>query len=270
MTVINPVALTQALVRCPSVTPADGGALSEVQLAAERLGFTCERVTFSEPGHADIDNLYARLGGTGPNFCFAGHTDVVPVGDAGAWQHDPFGATIEDGLLYGRGAADMKSAVAAFLAAVERFLEQRAGGFDGSITLLITGDEEADSVNGTVKLLQWLADRGETLDAALVGEPTSPDRLGEMVKIGRRGSMSGWVTVNGIQGHTAYPPPRRQPGQPAGHHAGRADRISARRWKRAFRTEQPGNHHHRYRQSGQQRYPGAGFGGLQHPLQRPA
>jgi len=205
MAAIDPVALTQALVRCPSVTPADAGALSEVQLAAECLGFTCERVVFSEPGHADIDNLYARLGSTGPNFCFAGHTDVVPVGDAGAWRHDPFGATIEDGLLYGRGAADMKSAVAAFLAAAERFLERRAGGFDGSITLLITGDEEADSVNGTVKLLQWLADRGETLDAALVGEPTCPDRLGEMVKIGRRGSMSGWVTVNGIQGHTAYP-----------------------------------------------------------------
>ena len=205
MSEIDPVALTQSLIRCPSVTPADAGALAEVQLAAERLGFACERVTFSEPGHADIDNLYARLGTEGPNFCFAGHTDVVPPGDAGAWRHDPFGAVIEDGLLYGRGAADMKSAIAAFLAGVERYLDKAGDSFKGSISLLITGDEEADSVNGTVKLLKWLKDRGERLDAALVGEPTSPERLGEMVKIGRRGSLSGWVTVNGIQGHTAYP-----------------------------------------------------------------
>ena len=205
MAQIDPVALTQALIRCPSVTPADAGALDELQLAAESLGFVCERVTFSEPGFADIDNLYARLGTTGPNFCFAGHTDVVPAGDAGAWRHDPFDAVIEDGILYGRGAADMKSAVAAFLAGTERFLAQAGDGFDGSISLLITGDEEADSVNGTVKLLDWLKARGERLDAALVGEPTSPERLGDMIKIGRRGSLSGWVTVNGIQGHTAYP-----------------------------------------------------------------
>ncbi len=205
MSEIDPVALTQALIRCPSVTPADAGALAEVQLAAERLGFECERITFSEPGHADIDNLYARLGTEGPNFCFAGHTDVVPAGDAGAWRHDPFAAVIEDGLLYGRGAADMKSAIAAFLAGVERYLGGAGDSFKGSISLLITGDEEADSVNGTVKLLKWLEDRGERLDAALVGEPTSPETLGDMIKIGRRGSLSGWVTVNGIQGHTAYP-----------------------------------------------------------------
>ena len=205
MTEIDPVALTQALIRCPSVTPADAGALDEVRLAAESLGFACERVTFSEPGHADIDNLYARLGTGGPNFCFAGHTDVVPAGDVGSWRHDPFAAVLEDGVLYGRGAADMKSAIAAFLAGTERFLERAGDGFNGSISLLITGDEEADSVNGTVKLLRWLRDRGETLDAALVGEPTSPERLGDMIKIGRRGSLSGWVTVNGIQGHTAYP-----------------------------------------------------------------
>ena len=169
MTAIDPVALTQALVRCPSVTPADAGALAEVQLAAESLGFACERVTFGEPGHADIDNLFARLGAGAPNFCFAGHTDVVPVGDAGAWRHDPFAATIEDGALFGRGAADMKSAIAAFLAGVDRFLDRRGGRFDGSISLLITGDEEADAVNGTAKLLDWLAARGERLDAALVG-----------------------------------------------------------------------------------------------------
>lgn len=205
MAATDPIALTQALIRCPSVTPADCGALDEVRLAAESLGFTCERVIFSEPGHADIDNLYARLGSNGRNFCFAGHTDVVPVGDAGAWRHDPFAGTIEDGMLYGRGAADMKSAVAAFLAGTERFLDRAGSGFDGSISLLITGDEEADSVNGTVKLLKWLAGRGETLDAALVGEPTSPEVLGDMIKIGRRGSLSGWVTVTGIQGHTAYP-----------------------------------------------------------------
>ncbi len=205
MAEIDPVALTQALIRCPSVTPADAGALDEVQLAAESLGFVCERVTFGEPGLADIDNLYARLGTGRPNFCFAGHTDVVPAGDVGAWRHDPFAAVIEDGVLYGRGAADMKSAVAAVLAGPKRFLEAVGEGFGGSIRLLITGVEEADSVNGTVKLLQWLAARGETLDAALVGEPTSPERLGDMVKIGRRGSLSGWVTVNGVQGHTAYP-----------------------------------------------------------------
>lgn len=205
MPTIDPVALTQALVRCPSVTPADAGALDEVRVAAESLGFACHRVTFREPGHADIDNLYARLGNSGPNFCFAGHTDVVPVGDAGSWRHDPFGATVEDGVLFGRGAADMKSAIAAFLAGVDRFLAVRGRDFGGSISLLITGDEEAESVNGTVKLLQWLAARNERLDAAIVGEPTNPLALGDMIKIGRRGSLSGWLTVKGVQGHTAYP-----------------------------------------------------------------
>ncbi len=205
MAAIDPVSLTQALVRRPSVTPADLGALDEVQLAAEGLGFLCRRLVFSEPGHADIDNLYARFGDGAPNLCFAGHTDVVPAGDAAAWRHDPFGGEIVDGILFGRGAADMKSAIAAFLAGTERFVERAGPDFGGSISLLITGDEEAAAVNGTVKVLGWLAAQGEVPDAALVGEPTNPEALGDMIKIGRRGSLSGRLTVRGVQGHTAYP-----------------------------------------------------------------
>ncbi len=202
---IDPVALAQALIRCPSVTPHDAGALDAVQVALERLGLTCHRLVFSEPGYADIDNLYARIGHGRPNLCFAGHTDVVPPGDAGAWSVDPFGGEIVDGRLYGRGAADMKGAVAAFIAALARFLDRRDGGFGGSVSLLITGDEEGDSVNGTVKVLDWLAGRGETIDACLVGEPTNPAVLGEAMKIGRRGSLNAWLTTHGVQGHVAYP-----------------------------------------------------------------
>ena len=176
-----------------------------LQSALEELGFACHRLRFSEDGTPDVDNLYARLGAAAPNFCFAGHTDVVPVGNAEAWSVDPFGADVIDGVLYGRGATDMKSAVAAFVEAVRRFLDDRGGGLAGSISLLITGDEEGPSVNGTKKVLQWMAERGETIDACLVGEPTNPQKLGEMIKIGRRGSLSGKLTVTGIQGHTAYP-----------------------------------------------------------------
>ena len=202
---IDPVALTRALIRCPSVTPDDAGALGVLRDAIEPLGFTCHRLTFSEPGAADVDNLYARVGSGGPNFCFAGHTDVVPVGDSAAWSVDPFGAELIDGVVYGRGAVDMKGAVACFAAAAARFLEARGDAFGGSISLLITGDEEAVAINGTRKVLAWMAERGETLDACLVGEPTNPARLGEMVKIGRRGSVTGWLTVRGVQGHVAYP-----------------------------------------------------------------
>ena len=204
-TAIDPLELARALIRCPSVTPADGGALGTLQAALERRGFACHRMTFSDENTPDVDNLYARIGTGRPNFCFAGHTDVVPVGHAAGWTVDPFGAEIIDGTLYGRGAADMKGAVACFAAAASRFLARRGPGFGGSISLLITGDEEGPSINGTRKVLQWLAGRGETLDACLVGEPTNPTRLGEMVKIGRRGSLSGWLTVTGVQGHTAYP-----------------------------------------------------------------
>ncbi|MBT3533349.1 MAG: succinyl-diaminopimelate desuccinylase [Rhodospirillaceae bacterium] len=199
------VELTRALIRCASVTPVDGGALGVTGAALERLGFTTHAMTFSAPDTPDVDNLYARLGDSGPNFCFAGHTDVVPVGDADAWSLEPFAADIRDGILYGRGATDMKGAVAAFIAAVDVFLAKRGGGFDGSISLLITGDEEGPSINGTVKVLEWLAERGEKLDHCLVGEPTNPESLGDMVKIGRRGSMTGTLSVRGVQGHVAYP-----------------------------------------------------------------
>ncbi|MGQ9365583.1 succinyl-diaminopimelate desuccinylase [Azospirillum sp. ST 5-10] len=200
----DPVALASALIRCPSVTPADAGALDVLAQALERLGFACHRLRFEEPGEAAVDNLYARLGGHGPNFCFAGHTDVVPPGDPAGWSVDPFGAEIHAGNLYGRGAVDMKGAVACFVAAVARSLSH-SGPPAGSISLLITGDEEGMAVNGTRKVLDWLHARGERIDACLVGEPTNPRRLGDMMKIGRRGSFTGRLTVHGVQGHVAYP-----------------------------------------------------------------
>lgn len=203
---IDPVALTQALIRCPSVTPAEAGALDLLERTLTGLGFRCWRLPFQAPDTARVDNLYARWGeGQGPAFAFAGHTDVVPVGDEAGWTSDPFAATIRDGKLIGRGAADMKAAIACFAAAAERFLARRGRDFPGRIALLITGDEEGPSVNGTKPMLGWLREQGERLDACLVGEPTNPEALGDMVKIGRRGSMSGWLTVHGVQGHSAYP-----------------------------------------------------------------
>jgi succinyl-diaminopimelate desuccinylase len=202
---LEPLPLAQALIRCPSVTPADAGALGVLQGALESLGFRCERQVFSEPGTPDIDNLYARLGTGGPNLCFAGHTDVVPVGDVKGWTVDPFGAEIIGDSLYGRGAADMKAAIAAFVSASGRFTRRRGKAFGGSISLLITGDEEGPSINGTKKMLEWLAAKGEVIDACIVGEPTNPLQLGEMVKIGRRGSLNGRLAVFGIQGHVGYP-----------------------------------------------------------------
>jgi succinyl-diaminopimelate desuccinylase len=202
---IDPVDLARALIRCPSVTPTDAGALDVLQRALEGLGFACRRLTFSAPGTPDVDNLYARFGRGRPNFGFAGHTDVVPVGDRARWTVDPFAAEIRDGRLWGRGAADMKSAIAAFVAASARFIEGADGRPNGSISLLITGDEEGPAINGTAKVLEWMRREGEALDACLVGEPTNPKALGEMVKIGRRGSLNGVLTVHGIQGHSAYP-----------------------------------------------------------------
>ena len=202
---VDPLDLARTLIRCPSVTPEDGGALAALAAALEPLGFECHLLPFSEAGTAEVDNLYARLGSGAPNFCFAGHTDVVPVGDAAAWSVDPFGAEIVDGALFGRGASDMKSAIACFVAAADRFTARRGKDFGGSISLLITGDEEGESVNGTAKMLGWLDERDEVLDACLVGEPTNPRNLGEMVKIGRRGSLTGRLSVTGTQGHTAYP-----------------------------------------------------------------
>jgi succinyl-diaminopimelate desuccinylase len=208
VSLIDPVALTRELIRCPSVTPADAGALDRLQQVLEGLGFQCRRLPFDAPGTDRVDNLYARIGergDNGRNFCFAGHTDVVPVDDRAGWTVDPFGAEVHDGVLYGRGASDMKSAIAAFVAACERFLAARGGAFGGAISMLITGDEEGPSVNGTVKVLEQLARDGERLDACVVGEPTNPTRLGEMMKIGRRGSVNAWITVHGAQGHVAYP-----------------------------------------------------------------
>lgn len=198
----DPLPLAQALIRCPSVTPEDHGALGVLEDALGALGFTCHRLTFEEPGTAPVHNLYARLGTERPNLCFAGHTDVVPVGDG--WTVDPFGAEVRDGVLYGRGAADMKGAIAAFTAAVARRLAD-GGPVLGSLSFLITGDEEGPAVNGTRKVLGWLKERGEDLDACVVGEPTNPRVLGEMVKIGRRGSLTGRLTAWGTQGHVAYP-----------------------------------------------------------------
>jgi succinyl-diaminopimelate desuccinylase len=202
--VTNPLAITQALIRCESVTPIDAGALDVVARALEPAGFTCHRMTFSEAGTADIDNLYARVGTTEPNLCFAGHTDVVPVGDASRWTAAPFAAEVRDGVLYGRGAVDMKGAIGCFIAAATRYRAANQG-HPGSISLLITGDEEGPSINGTIKVLDWLKARGETLDACLVGEPSNPVALGDEIKIGRRGSMYGELVVHGVQGHAAYP-----------------------------------------------------------------
>jgi len=204
---IDPIALAQALIRCPSVTPADAGALDALASALQPVGFICRRMPFEAAGTARIDNLYAKLSGKRPgkHFSFAGHSDVVPVGRRESWSVDPFAAEITDGRLYGRGAADMKGAIAAFAAAAARFVARTGGDFAGAISLLITGDEEGPSVNGTKPMLLALAAEGEVFDACLVGEPTNPKRVGEMAKIGRRGSWTGHLTVKGVQGHIAYP-----------------------------------------------------------------
>jgi succinyl-diaminopimelate desuccinylase len=202
--VIDPVSLARALIRCPSVTPEDCGALAVLESALKPLGFLCRRLRFEAPASPPIENLYARIGTGRPNFCFAGHTDVVPVGAASGWRHDPFAGEIAGGMLYGRGAADMKGAIAAFVAAAARYIAKGAS-LSGSISLLITGDEEGPAVNGTVKVLDWLKQNGEVLDHCLVGEPTSAARTGDMMKIGRRGSMNLRATVKGIAGHVAYP-----------------------------------------------------------------
>ncbi|MER9271465.1 succinyl-diaminopimelate desuccinylase [Mesorhizobium sp. M0643] len=200
----DPTRNLAALIRCASVTPAEGGALSALEEMLKPLGFAVERPVFSESGTPDIENLYARRSGNGPHLMFAGHTDVVPVGDETAWTHPPFAADIANGEMFGRGAVDMKGGIACFVAAVGRHIAQK-GGPKGSVSLLITGDEEGPAINGTTKLLEWAAVKGEKWHAAIVGEPTNPDALGDMIKIGRRGSLSGTVVVNGRQGHAAYP-----------------------------------------------------------------
>ncbi len=201
---IDPAAFLKALIACRSVTPAEGGALTWMAKVLSEAGFTVERMTFSEPGTPDVENLFASIGSGAPHLVFAGHTDVVPAGDETRWSHPPFAAEIADGLLYGRGAQDMKGGIACFMAAaLGRVAEGSLG--KGTLSLLITGDEEGPSVNGTVKLLDWAIERGQQFDAAIVGEPTSRARLGDTIKIGRRGALSAIITVHGKQGHVAYP-----------------------------------------------------------------
>jgi succinyl-diaminopimelate desuccinylase len=201
----DPVTLARDLIRCPSVTPAEGGALAYLERVLGGAGFTIHRLKFSEPGSADVENLYARIGTASPHLMFAGHTDVVPPGEDAAWTHPPFAGEVADGRLYGRGAVDMKGAIACFLAAALDHLAANGGKPKGSISFLITGDEEGDAVNGTVKLLEWAAGRGERFDHCIVGEPSNPVALGDAVKIGRRGSLNGTLVVTGKQGHVAFP-----------------------------------------------------------------
>jgi len=201
----DPIAIARNLLRCPSVTPAEGGALAYLQKVLAAEGFAIERVTFSEPGHPDVENLYARIGSGAPHLVFAGHTDVVPPGEPGKWTHPPFAGAIAGDVLYGRGAVDMKGAVACAIAASLDYLAAQGGKPKGSLSFLITGDEEGVAVNGTVKLLTWAAARGETFDHCLLGEPTNPHALSDMIKIGRRGSQNGTLIVTGTSGHVAYP-----------------------------------------------------------------
>jgi len=205
MTSVDPVVIPRELIRCPSVTPDEGGALAYLQRVLEPVGFTVHRLTFSEEGTPDVENLFARIGTSAPHLCFAGHTDVVPPGDASAWRYPPFAAEVADGLMYGRGAADMKGAIACMVAAVQAHVAERGGSPNGSISFLITGDEEGPGVNGTAKLMQWAAAHGHKFDHCILGEPTNPAELGDAIKIGRRGSLSGTLTVTGKQGHVAYP-----------------------------------------------------------------
>ncbi|MBL0948811.1 succinyl-diaminopimelate desuccinylase [Brevundimonas sp.] len=195
---IDPVDLTRDLIRSPSVTPVDAGAMATLKAALEGLGFTCRDMPFE-----GTPNLYARRGSDGPNLCFAGHTDVVPTGTVAAWSHDPFAAEVRDGVLYGRGAVDMKGGIACWVAAVSRILA--AGGVPGSLSFLITGDEEGPALHGTKLVVEQLMAEGERIDACVVGEPSSSQRLGDMIKVGRRGSLNSWITVKGRQGHVAYP-----------------------------------------------------------------
>ncbi|MCC8983341.1 succinyl-diaminopimelate desuccinylase [Bradyrhizobium acaciae] len=203
------VSITRDLVRCPSVTPADAGALGVLENLLKTAGFEVHRVTFTEPGTADVDNLYARIGSSAPHITFAGHTDVVPPGDEAAWTLGAFSGEVKDGYLYGRGAVDMKGGIACSVAAVLQYLGDHGGkpreDGSGSISFLVTGDEEDVSINGTVKLLKWCAERGEKFDHCVLGEPSNVEVLGDMIKVGRRGSQSGTLIVDGVQGHVAYP-----------------------------------------------------------------
>ena len=228
---IDPVEFAKALIRRPSVTPRDEGAMDVVQQALEGLGFACRRMRFGE-----IENLYARIGTQGPNLCFAGHTDVVPPGEEGAWTSGPFEGEVRDGVLYGRGAADMKGGIAAFVAAASQVLA--AGPPKGSLSFLITGDEEGVATNGTVKVVEALIAEGEVIDACVVGEPSSAEALGDMIKIGRRGSLNAEITAHGRQGHVAYPHRAANPVRPL---VRLLDRLQAHRLDEGYPEFQPSN-----------------------------
>ena len=198
------VPLLQDLIRCRSVTPAEGGALTYLENLLSTHGFVCQRLIFREEGTPDVENLFARIGSSAPHLCFAGHTDVVPEGILDGWTHSPFAGEIDNGFIFGRGACDMKGSVAAFAAAAIDFVKGRDK-FKGSLSFLITGDEEGPAINGTVKVLKWMAENGHIPNHCIVGEPSCVDKLGDTIKIGRRGSLSFAVTVEGRQGHAAYP-----------------------------------------------------------------
>jgi succinyl-diaminopimelate desuccinylase len=202
----DPLAIARDLLRCPSVTPDEGGAIAYLHDVLAKAGFSVHRMTFAEPGTAPIENLYARIGADRPNLAFAGHTDVVPAGDAKAWRHPPFAGEIDAGMLFGRGAVDMKGGIACFVAAALDYLAANGGKpKKGSISLLITGDEESIAVNGTIKLLHWAAERGEKFDHCVLGEPSNQETFGDTIKAGRRGSLNGTIIIHGRQGHVAYP-----------------------------------------------------------------
>jgi succinyl-diaminopimelate desuccinylase len=202
----DPVAIARDLVRCRSVTPEEGGALSYLQDVLAKAGFAVHRAVFAEPGTAPVDNLHARIGADKPNLLFAGHTDVVPPGDEAAWRHPPFAGEVAGDMLYGRGAVDMKGGIACFVAAALDHVAANGGKpKQGSLSLLITGDEESVAVNGTVKILKWAAERGEKFDHCILGEPSNVEVLGDTIKAGRRGSLNGMLVVTGRSGHVAYP-----------------------------------------------------------------
>ena len=268
MASMSPVSILQSLIRCPSVTPAEGGALDYLEQLLKSGGFRTVRLPFSEPGADDVDNLYARLGAGRPHFCFAGHTDVVPPGREADWTHPPFSGVVADGQVWGRGAADMKGGIAAFAAAALSLPPAARRG--GSVSLLITGDEEARAINGTAKVLAWMRKNGEIPDHCLVGEPTSRERLGDGVKIGRRGSIDFHLTAEGRQGHVAYPENVINPI----HLLARDDRPAAFRAARfrgrPVRAVEPAMRHRRYRQPGGKCGAGAGQCPFQCPPQHAA
>ena len=267
----DPIALAATSLRCPSVTPAEGGALAFIEARAERCGVRrSHRVTFEEPGTDPIENLYARIGTAAPHLMLTGHTDVVPPGDEARWTHPPFASEVADGVLYGRGAVDMKGAIACKIAAVLDYLAAHGGQPNGSISFLITGDEEGIAVNGTIKLLRWAAARGEKFDHAILGEPTNPQKLGDMMKIGRRGSQNGTLVVTGTQGHVAYPELADNPvrGITTLMHAINAEPID--HGTAHFGAVESRVHLDRRRQQDREPDPGRGARPLQHPLQRHA